>query len=247
MSPDDGFGQAEDFADSAHFIFEKIAEGFDEVEAELFGEAADVVVQFDIGGCAGVAVAGFDDVGIEGALGEKLRALDGLGFALEGFDEFAADYFALLLGVGDAAEIAQEIFSRIVHAEVDFEVVAEGGFDKLLFVFRGDCLLLALFDGLAVGRGGHLVHDVVADLGFLERVVGLFAGGRNQRQCAENDHEREPVKTHGFISSGKAYRIQFCHANHSAADRLQHLYNFCLVWHLRYRNKPLLLVIVAVG
>ena len=48
VTPDDVFGEAEEEAHFADFVFEEIAEGFDELEAELFGEAADVVVEFDV-------------------------------------------------------------------------------------------------------------------------------------------------------------------------------------------------------
>ena len=89
MPPDDVLGQAQHFADSADFVFEEIAEGLDQLEAELFGQAADVVMEFDVGGGAGVAVAAFDHVGIERALREEVGVLDRLGFALEDVDELA--------------------------------------------------------------------------------------------------------------------------------------------------------------
>ena len=73
VAPDDVFGETEEEAELADFVFEEVAEGFDEFEAELFGETADVVVEFDVGGgfsgCD--SVAGFDDVGVESALGEE--------------------------------------------------------------------------------------------------------------------------------------------------------------------------------
>ncbi len=54
VSPDDVLGEAEEFADFADFVFEEVAEGFDEIEAEFRGEAADVVMELDVGGGAGV-------------------------------------------------------------------------------------------------------------------------------------------------------------------------------------------------
>ena len=76
VPPDDLLRQAEHFADLSHFILEQLAQRLDQFEAELFGQAADVVVQLDVGGGAGVAVAGFDHVGVERALGEELGACD---------------------------------------------------------------------------------------------------------------------------------------------------------------------------
>ena len=78
VTPDDVLGQAERFADLADLVLEQVAERLDELEAEFLGQAADVVVQLDVGGRAGVAVAGFDHVGVERALGEELRAGDAL-------------------------------------------------------------------------------------------------------------------------------------------------------------------------
>jgi folate-dependent tRNA-U54 methylase TrmFO/GidA len=45
-----------------------------------------------------------DDVGIERALREKVRAADLLRFGLEHVDELRADELALLLGVSDALQ-----------------------------------------------------------------------------------------------------------------------------------------------
>ena len=109
VTPDDVLGQAEEFAEFADFILEEVAEGFDEVEAEFGGEAADVVVELDVGGglaAGGVAVAGFDDIRVEGSLGEEAGVLDLAGFGFEDVDESFADDFAFFLGVGDALEAA---------------------------------------------------------------------------------------------------------------------------------------------
>ena len=73
MTPDDLLGQAQDFADLADFVLEQFAQWLDQFEAQLLGQAADVVMQLDVGGGAGVAVAAFDHVGIERALGEETR------------------------------------------------------------------------------------------------------------------------------------------------------------------------------
>ncbi len=54
--------------------------------------------------------------GVEGALNQVLGVLDAGGVLLEDFDEDAADDLALLLGVGDAGERAQELFSRVDRA-----------------------------------------------------------------------------------------------------------------------------------
>ena len=76
MPPDDVFRQAELQAEPADFVFEQIAQRFDQFEAQLRRQAADVVVELDRVGRAVDGGAAFDDVGVERALGEELGALD---------------------------------------------------------------------------------------------------------------------------------------------------------------------------
>ena len=59
-------GQAQLAADRTHLVLEEGAQRFDELELDVLGEPADVVVGLDVG--RAVAAAGFDDVGVEGAL-----------------------------------------------------------------------------------------------------------------------------------------------------------------------------------
>src|SRR4030095_13144539 len=92
------------------------------------------VVELDVRRRAGVAVAALDDVGVERALGEEGGAVDGFGLAAEGLDEFLANDLALLLRVGDAAQLAEEQLAGVVGAEVDAEVVAESALDQLALV-----------------------------------------------------------------------------------------------------------------
>src|SRR5262249_14788283 len=141
MPPDDALGKSKDFADAADFILEELTKGLDEVEAQFGGKATDVVVKLDVCRRASVAVAGFDDVGIERALGEEAGPLYGSSFALEGFDEFAADNLALLLGVADTLEVSKKLLSSIVDAQVDLEMVGEGGLDKLALIFAQQAIV----------------------------------------------------------------------------------------------------------
>ncbi len=66
-----------------------------------------------------------DNVGIEGALGEKGGAFDFAGLALEELDEQPADRLALGFWVGDPGQRAKEIFSRINVQQGNVVVVAE--------------------------------------------------------------------------------------------------------------------------
>ena len=49
VAPDDLVGEAEDLPELADLVLEEVAKGLDQLEAELFGQAADVVVELDVG------------------------------------------------------------------------------------------------------------------------------------------------------------------------------------------------------
>ena len=194
VAPDDFFGQAEDLAEFAYFVLEEVSEWFDELEAEVFGQAADVVVEFDAGAGACVAVAALDDVGVEGALCEELdgagaaSVVDDLcGVLVEDLDEAVADAFAFFLRVGDAGEVAEEGVLFVGGAEVDVEVVAEGVLDELALVEAEEAVVNKdagelRADGLVQQRGNdggiHATrkpaqHAVFADAGS-DRLDGRF-------------------------------------------------------------------------
>ena len=75
VSPDDFFRQAELQAELADFVFEQVAQRFDQVETQLRRQAADVVMQLDRVGWPVGCGAAFDHVGVERALRQKLRAV----------------------------------------------------------------------------------------------------------------------------------------------------------------------------
>ena len=163
LAPDDLVGQAELGADGAHLVLEEGAQRFDELELDVLGQAADVVVGLDVG--RAVAAAGFDDVGVEGALHEELDFLAAgaglfedltLGF-LEGADELLADDLALALGLGDALERFEE-----VSGGVDGDQSDAGGGDEVVL----DLLDLAFAQQAVVDEhAGELVADGLVDEG----------------------------------------------------------------------------------
>ena len=63
--------EAELLADQADLVLEERAQRLDQLELEVVGQAADVVVGLDVGGAG--AAAGLDDVGVERALDEVRR------------------------------------------------------------------------------------------------------------------------------------------------------------------------------
>ncbi len=74
------------------------------LKVHVVGQTADVVVALDDG--ASPPSAGLDDVGVDGALGQKVDAADLLGLFLKDADELLADDLALLLRLGDARQLA---------------------------------------------------------------------------------------------------------------------------------------------
>ena len=123
-------------ADRTNLVLEEGAERFDELELQVFGKPAHVVVALDVGGTG--SPAALHDIRVQGALHEVLDGLaarggfehERLGCALEAADEFAADDLALLLRVAHAGEGAE----KLVHG-VDGDKADTG---------RGDVVLLDL-------------------------------------------------------------------------------------------------------
>ena len=121
------------------------------------------MVGLDVG--RAVTAAGFDDVGVEGALHEELDFLAaGAGFFedltlgfLEGADELLADDLALALGFGDALERFEEVVGGVDGDQSD-----AGGGDEVVL----DLLDLAFAQQAVVDEhAGELVADGLVDEG----------------------------------------------------------------------------------
>ena len=133
-----------------------MVERLDEVEAHAIGERDQVVVAFDGGSLAArLACAGFDDVGVDGALGKVLHGLP-IGFQLLGdreelLPELRSDDAALLLRLGHAGQELGVAVLGVHMDEVDVELLGE---DFL------DLLGLALAQQAVVNEhAGHLLAD----------------------------------------------------------------------------------------
>ena len=72
LAPDQALGQAELGADGADLVLEQRAQRLDELELQVLGQPADVVVGLDRRRAG--AAAGLDHVGVERALDEEARA-----------------------------------------------------------------------------------------------------------------------------------------------------------------------------
>ncbi len=158
VTPDDVFGQAQVLADDADLVFEEVAERLHQLEAELGGQAADVVMELDVGGGIAVLVAGLDDVRVERALGEEFGVGDLAGLRFEGLDELGADDLTLLLRVGHAGEGREELAGPIDDAQVNVEVIPEGRDDALPLIAAEQAVIdedadELVADGLVEQRG----------------------------------------------------------------------------------------------
>ena len=100
-------GQPQLGGDRAHLVLEQHPQRLDQVEAEVLGQPADVVVGLDRR--RGVAVAArLDHVRVERALDQEAGVLELGGLLLEDPDELLADDLALALGLVDPVEPVEE-------------------------------------------------------------------------------------------------------------------------------------------
>ena len=113
MPPDDLFRQAQLQAQPADFVLEQVAQRLDQLEAQILGQAADVVMQLDRGGRAVGRGAAFDHVGIERSLGQESGAGDLGRFVGKAVDEGVADAAAFFLRIGDAGQGRQKRSSAL--------------------------------------------------------------------------------------------------------------------------------------
>ena len=124
------FGQAQLAADLADFVLEQIAQRLDQPEGHVRGQAADVVMRLDDRGRA-FHGDGFDHVRIERSLHQKFHGqargiCQQLALLLhEHGNEFVADDFALLFGVGDARQLAEKTLGSVHADHVQAQAVAQ--------------------------------------------------------------------------------------------------------------------------
>ena len=100
LAPDHPLGQAELGADRADLVLEQHPQRLDQLEVEVVGQAADVVVGLDRRRVVGAA--GLDHVRVERALDQEADVLELRGLVLEDADELLADDLALALRLVDA-------------------------------------------------------------------------------------------------------------------------------------------------
>ena len=117
LTEDHAVGQTQRLAHDSDLVLEQQLDGLDQLELQILGQTAHVVVRLD--------AVGFEDIGIDGALCEELDAVELARFFLKDADELGADDLALLFGLGDAGELVEEAVDRVDIDEVRVHPVAE--------------------------------------------------------------------------------------------------------------------------
>ena len=160
-------GQAQGHAEFAHFVLEQIAQRLQQFQAQLFGQAADVVVAFDDDGFFAFGAAAFDHVGVNRALGQEggafacgVAGFEFFGFGLENIDEELADDFSLLLGVAHAFEGIEKELAGIDAHHFGVELAREHVHDHVAFVQAQQAVIdehagELVANGAVNERGGH--------------------------------------------------------------------------------------------
>ena len=129
MAANECLGQAQFAAQRAYLVLEQLAQRFDEFQAHLFRQAADIMVGFDRHRRPAAETDRFDDIRIQRALRQKFRTPHGGCMFLEHVDEQPANDLALGFGVRNAAQFAQEQIRLVRVDQRHIVVVAKHGDD----------------------------------------------------------------------------------------------------------------------
>ena len=166
--------QAQLPAQLADLVLEQHPQGLDDLlEVHVVRQAAHVVVALDDGGIAG---AGLDHVGIDGALDQVVHLPDLLGLRLKDPDELLTDDLPLPLRLGDAGQLAQEQLLGIGPDEVDVPLL-EGGLHLVALVQAHEAVVHEHAGQLAAHGLGHQGR----------RHRGVHAAGQGQQHLAVPD------------------------------------------------------------
>jgi hypothetical protein len=135
MPPDDVVRHAELQAQLANLVFEQIAERLDQLEFQILGQSAHVMVQFDGGGRAVGRSAAFDHVRIQRALRQETAAFDLcrlVGKTLDKSMAYAASFF---LRIGNAGQRVEKFILGLYHVQIRLEMIGKFLDDRFFLVF----------------------------------------------------------------------------------------------------------------
>ncbi|MNO91998.1 hypothetical protein D3C76_835590 [compost metagenome] len=111
-------------------------------------------------GLAALGASRFDHVRVDGALGKELDVFQLAGFGIEHVDEGTADDLALLLRVGFAGQVVEELLFSVGADDLDAHVLLEHGHHLVAFVQAQQAVVdeyagQLVADGAVQQRGNH--------------------------------------------------------------------------------------------
>ena len=163
-------------------------DGLDELELQIVRQAADIVMGFN--------ADAFENIGIDGSLGQESDIVLLAGFFFKNTDKLGTDDFAFLLRIADAGELVQETVDRIDIDQICFHLVAEDFDDlfglafaeKTVIHMNGDQLLPdgadqerghdGAVDTAGKGEQNLFITDLLPDGGYLFGDEGFGQFGR---------------------------------------------------------------------
>ena len=183
MAADELVGDAQRAAHAAHLVLEQKTQRLDDLQVHLLGKTAHIVVRLDRGRRS-VHRARLDDVGIDRTLRQPPHVADLHGLLVEYLDEVAADDLALLLGLGNPGQVAEELRTGLDALDVETHVLVR--LEHLLELVLAQQARIdedaveVLADGLVQQDGGHrgidtsrkAQHDLV-----IAQLLAQFAHG----------------------------------------------------------------------
>ena len=131
MTADDLLRQAQIAAHLAHLVLEQPPQRFHQLELQILGQPADVVVALDLDGdpLTGLGInaraGALDHIGVKGALGQVIEGAETLALRLKHPDELSTDDLAFLLGIGNAGELGDEALARMDVLHIDVEALVK--------------------------------------------------------------------------------------------------------------------------
>ena len=141
MAVDHFARQSQGDAKFAHLVFEQITQRFEQLQAELLGQAAHVVVAFDGDGFFGFGTAAFNHIRVNGALGQETGPLVAAttcfefgSLLFEDRHKFCANDFAFGLGVGHTGQLAQKQITGIHAYDVRMQLAHKHVHHHVAFV-----------------------------------------------------------------------------------------------------------------
>ena len=147
MPPDDVVGQAQLPAQPPHLVLEQVPQRLDQLEPQVLGQSAHVVVELDRGGRSVAGAAAFDHVGIKRSLGQEMGPLDPGRLVGKTLDEGMADPpSAFPADWSLPANAARKLSSRLDHVQVGLEMVAELADHRLRLAGRNRPLSTRMHD-----------------------------------------------------------------------------------------------------